>query len=389
MKICAIIAEYNPLHLGHVKQIRYVKEVLGAENVVIIMSGNFTQRGEPAILNKYKRAKQAVLAGADLVIELPTVFATANAEVFAKGAISVLNSLGAVDGICFGVESGTKEDYISLATALSNESKEFKKVLKEKLDTGVSLAKAKFLTLKELGEEYDESLIGSPNNILAIEYTKAIISLGSNIEIYPLLRTGNHNEVKYKKGLTSAKSIRNMVKIGKKKKVKSSVPKFVYKDLNSYPFEFNKLAVLKLLTTSTDELKDVLDCTEGLENRIKALSKDNLSLDDLVEKITTKRYNETRVRRIITANLLGIKKDIVLKALDGETYAKVLAVTGDKKDLISHLSKTSKIPLITRKSEVSSLKKYAKACFDVDVLANDIYNLMQGEKENEFYTLFV
>lgn len=389
MKICGIIAEYNPLHLGHVKQIRYVKEVLGAENVVVIMSGNFTQRGEPAILNKYKRAKQAVLAGADLVIELPTVFATANAEIFAKGAISILSALGALDGICFGVESGTKEDYISLATAMNNESKEFKKALKEKLDTGVSLAKAKFLTLKELGEEFDESLIASPNNILALEYVKAIISYGANIEIFPLLRTGNHNEIKYKKGLTSAKSIRNMVKIGKTKKVKSSVPNFVYKDLKSYPFEFNKLAVLKLLTTTTEELKEVLDCTEGLENRIKALSKDNLSLDALVEKITTKRYNETRVRRIITANLLGIKKDVVLKALDGETYAKVLAVTGDKKDLISLISKTSKIPLITRKSEVSGLKKHAMACFMIDAIANDIYNLMQGEKENEFYTLFV
>ncbi len=389
MKICGIIAEYNPLHLGHVKQIRYVKEVLGAENVVVIMSGNFTQRGEPAILNKYKRAKQAVLAGADLVIELPTVFATANAEIFAKGAISILSALGALDGICFGVESGTKEDYISLATAMNNESKEFKKALKEKLDTGVSLAKAKFLALKELGEEFDESLIATPNNILALEYVKAIISYGANIEIFPLLRTGNHNEIKYKKGLTSAKSIRNMVKIGKTKKVKSSVPNFVYKDLKSYPFEFNKLAVLKLLTTTTEELKEVLDCTEGLENRIKALSKDNLSLDALVEKITTKRYSEARIRRIITSNLLGIKKDVVVKALSTETYAKVLAANAEKKDLISHLSKNSSVPLITRKSEVSGLKKHAMACFMIDAIANDIYNLMQGEKENEFYTLFV
>ena len=389
MKICGIIAEYNPLHLGHVKQITYAKEKLGAENIVVIMSGNFTQRGEPAILNKYKRAREAILAGADLVIELPTVFATANAEIFAKGAVSILNALGSIDGICFGVESGTKEEYISLALALNNETKEFKKILKEKLDTGVSLAKAKFLTLKELGEDYDETLIGSPNNILGIEYTKAIIALNSKMEIYPLLREGDHNEEKYKKGITSAKSIRNMVKEGKTKKIKSSVPEFVYKDLGDFPFSFDKFSMLKLLTTSPEELKDVLDCTEGLENRIKALSKDNLSLDTLVEKVTTKRYSEARVRRIITANMLGIKKDLILKSLDSDLYAKVLAVSSDKKDLISYLSKNSSIPLVTRKSEYLGLKKSAKNCFDKDVLANDIYNLICSEKENEFLTLFV
>ncbi len=389
MKICAIIAEYNPLHLGHVKQIRHAKENLGAENIVVIMSGNFTQRGEPAILNKYKRAKEAILAGADLVIELPTVFATANAEIFAKGAINILNSLGSIDGICFGVESGTKEDYLSLAVAMNNESKEFKKILKEKLDTGVSLAKAKFLALKELGEEYDESLIGSPNNILGLEYTKAIASLSSSIDIYPLLREGDHNDGKYKKGITSAKSIRNMIKENKVKKVKSSVPSFVYKDLGAYPFIFENFCMLKLLTTSVDDLKEVLDCTEGLENRIKALSKDNNSLDTLVEKVTTKRYSEARVRRIITSNMLGIEKDLVIKALDSSLYAKVLAVSSDKKDLVSYISKKSSIPLITRKSDATNLKKNAKMAFDVDVLANDVYNLIANEKENEFLTLFV
>ena len=130
MKVCAVIAEYNPLHLGHLKQIEYVKNVLKAEKIIVIMSGNFTQRGEPAILDKFTRSKLALLAGADLVIELPTVFACNNAEVFAKGAINILNGLNVVDGICFGVESGSAEDYMLLASLLSNESKEFKKELK-------------------------------------------------------------------------------------------------------------------------------------------------------------------------------------------------------------------------------------------------------------------
>ena len=118
MKICAIIAEYNPFHNGHLKQIEYVKNTLNAEKIIVIMSGDFTQRGEPAIMNKYTRAKHAVIAGADAVIELPTVFATANAEIFAKGAINVINGISVCDGLCFGVESGEKEEYLELAKAL-------------------------------------------------------------------------------------------------------------------------------------------------------------------------------------------------------------------------------------------------------------------------------
>ena len=232
MKNCAIIAEYNPLHLGHIKQISYVKEVLGAQNVIVIMSGNFTQRGEPSVMNKYKRAKHAILAGADMVIELPTVFATANAEIFAKGAIKILTALKNIDGICFGVESGEKEDYIALAHAMNNESKDYKKLLKQKLETGVSLAKAKYLALKELNGDYNEELINSPNNVLGLEYTKAIIEYNSKIEIFPMKREGYHNDKTYKKGITSATSIRNMIKIDKTKKVKSSVPKFVYRGLD-------------------------------------------------------------------------------------------------------------------------------------------------------------
>ena len=150
MKICALIAEYNPFHNGHLKHIEYIKNQLDADRIIVLMSGNFTQRGEPALLNKYTRARHAILAGADLVIELPTVFATANAETFATGSINILNALGVVDGICFGVESGVKEEYTTLASAMLNESKDFKKILKTKLEQGVSLAKAKFETVKDV-----------------------------------------------------------------------------------------------------------------------------------------------------------------------------------------------------------------------------------------------
>ena len=384
MKICACIAEYNPFHLGHLKHIDYMKSVLKAEKIIVVMSGNFTQRGEPAVLNKFTRAKQAIIAGADLVIELPTVFATANAETFARGAVNLIHALGCVDGLCFGVESGDKDGYLKLAYAMNDESKEFKKALKERLDSGISLAKAKFEAIKSLNNaDYDAKLISSPNNILGLEYTKAIIKNKSNIEIYPMLREGDHNDITLKKGITSATSIREILKTGKITKIKKSVPPFVYKDLTEYPFGFDKLTMASAITTPAESLAKIADCTEGLENRIKAFSKDNQTVEQLVDKVSTKRYTSTRVRRILTANLLGINKKLVDACLDGTTYAKILAVNSESKDLISLISKTSSFPVLTRKSDLSELKKTALLAFEKDALANDLYNLATADKQNE------
>lgn len=391
MKICAVIAEYNPFHLGHLKQLNYIKNTLGAEKIVVVMSGNFTQRGEPAVLNKFIRAKEAVLSGADLVIELPTVFATGNAEIFAKGAIKIINDLGIVDCLCFGVESGTKEDYIALAKEMNDESKEFKQALKECLEEGVSLAKAKFNALEKLGKHYDKSLIASPNNVLGLEYTKALLSLKSDIEICPMLREGDHNDKKLRRGITSATSIREQLKVGKVSKIKSNVPKYVYRDLtvNPFPHVLNDVALASVHTSSAKELAYVLDCTEGLENRIKALSKDNFSLDKLVEKVTTKRYTSSRIRRIITANLLRIRQKQVFDCLESPTYAKILAVKRESKALISSITEKGKISVLTRKSDVENLKKHPRACFEIDTLANDLYSLACGERLNENQMLVI
>ena len=384
MKICASVAEYNPFHLGHLKHIDYMKNELGAERVVIVMSGNFTQRGEPTVLNKFTRAKQAIIAGADLVIELPAVFATANAETFATGAINLLDDLGGIGGLCFGVESGKKEEFFSLANAMLDETKEFKRILKSHLEEGVSLAKAKFLTVKELkGEDFTEELISLPNNILGLEYSKAILKRNSNIQTYPMLRDGDHNSLVLKKGITSATSIRNKIREGKIKKLKKNLPPYVYEDLKPYPFVFDKITAAALITASKEKLANIADCTEGLENRIKALIKDNKNIDTLIEKISTKRYTATRIRRIFIANLLGITKSFTEECLKSHLYAKVLAVNAEHKDIISTLSKTSKIPILTRKSDVAALKKTAMSSFELDVLANDIYNLALGENSNE------
>lgn len=389
MKICGIIAEYNPFHLGHLKHIDYVKNVLGAEKVIVLLSGNFAQRGEPAVLDKFTRAKHAIIAGADLVIELPTVFATANAEIFAKGAVKILNALGCVDSICFGVESGDEKDYIALAKAMNDESKEFKKILKEKLESGISLAKAKFETVKALGGNFSEKLIGSPNNILGLEYTKAILSLKSDIKIFPFIRSGDHNDKTLKKGITSATSIREVVKTGNKKKLKSSLPRFVFSDLSSYPFDYEKLCLSALITAETRDMARILDCTEGLENRIKALLKDNLSLTQLVDKVSTKRYTKTRIQRIILSNLLGIKSEFVFDCLDSSLYAKILSVNNESKDLLTLISSNSSYPVLTRKSDELLLKKTALKCFEKDLLATELYSLITGQKINHHQMLII
>ena len=391
MKICGIIAEYNPFHLGHLKQIDYVKNVLGAEKIIVILSGNFTQRGEPAVLDKFKRAQHAIIAGADLVIELPTIFATANAEIFAKGAVKILNSLNVVDSICFGVESGLEDDYIALASAMNNESKEFKKILKEKLETGVSLAKAKFQAVKELGGKFDEKLISSPNNILGLEYTKALLSLKSDIKIYPMQRCGDidHNDKVLKKGITSATSIREVIKTGKIKKIKKNLPKYVFGDIKSYPFAFEKLCLSSLITASPSDMAKILDCTEGLENRIKALVKDNLNLGQLVDKVSTKRYTKTRIQRILLSNLLGVESDFIFDCLESPLYAKILALNSESKELLTLISKNSSYPIISRKSDESLLKKKALKCFEKDLLSTELYSLITDNKINHHQMIII
>ena len=173
------------------------------------------------------------------------------------------------------------------------------------------------------------------------------------------------------------------------KKLKKNLPAYVYKDLKDYPYAFDKIIMSALLTASAENMREIPDCTEGLENRIKALSKDNRTVDDLVERATTKRYTSTRIRRILTANLLGITKNFTEDCLDSPLYAKVLAADADSKDLLSEICQKSSIPVLTRKSDAAELKKTAAKCFELDTLANDLYNLATGENNNENYILFI
>ena len=390
MKNCACIAEYNPLHTGHLRLIDHIRRDCGAETLTVVMSGDFCERGEGAVLDKYARAKHAVYAGADLVIELPAVFATANAELFATGAVKIIKSMGVTDSLCFGVESGDAATYRNAARAMLSETKEFRQALKRELETGVSLAKAKFNAVKKLDlPDLDESIVSSPNNILALEYAKAALKWQADLELYPFLRENIHNDEKLQKYITSAQSIRAQLREGKKKKIKKYLPKYVYEDLPDLPPDFRPAVMAALVTSTAEELEKISDCTEGLENRIKALLKDNLLYDDLLEKVSTKRYTMARVRRIFLANFLRITEDFVQKCMKSDLYIKVLAMKESAMPLVSEIKQRAKVPVLMRKSDYRALEKTALECFEKDVTACDLFSIVSGVKQNEYFTLIV
>ncbi len=385
MKICSSICEYNPFHLGHKKHLNYINEVLKPDYTVVIMSGNFTERGEPAILDKYTRASHAIKGGADIVIELPAIFSTANAEIFAKGGLKLINALPKPTQICFGVETDNPSELIETAKFLANENEDYKYYLKKHLDSGVSFAKAKYLALVDSNQKgVNPEFLSSPNNILGVEYVKAILQKNYDVQIKPILRQSDYNSCKLDKNLPSALAIRTAISEGKTKKTKNYLPHYVYEDLPKKLPNLDREILYSLLIKSKEDLIKISDLTEGLENKIKALIKDNYTLPSLIEKLKTKRYTQTRLNRIMISSLLNVEKDFIFKCLNESLYFKVLAINGNKKNVLSDLSKESKYPLITRKSDFNQLSGVAKECFLKDVEANDIYNLATNTKTNEY-----
>lgn len=393
MKICAIVSEYNPFHNGHKYLIEQAKEKSGADCVLCIMSGNYTQRGDIAVMDKYTRSKHAILSGADCVIELPTVFATASAELFSRGAIKILSEIPDIATLAFGCENDDAKLLQNTARLMVNEPKSFKKSIKEKLKSGLSFIKARNETLSEING-VDTSVLSTPNNILALEYSKAIAYYSADIKLLPIKRIGaEHNDKNLKQAYSSASSIREHFSLQDNRTVKtlkSVMPDYVFNDLkNIQSNNFKELALYSMMSHSANELKEILDCTEGLENRFKALLKDNHSYDELINKMTNKRYTSSRLRRIILASFLNINKKFIYECLDEDLYIKILAINKNKSEEILSSLSTSRLPVITRKKDAENLKKIALACFEKDVFANDLYNFTAKVKTNQYFTLFV
>ena len=372
MKICAIICEYNPFHNGHLHQLREAKRLSGADAVICLMSGNFVQRGEAAIIHKYARARHAVLAGADVVIELPTVFATSNAELFAKGGIHILRSIPNVETLCFGAENADKLAFISAARYLNDEPKEVSDKIKEYTANGNSYAKARanawagFIPL---------DLLSSPNNILGLEYTKALLSSPSNISILPIPRVGKgYKDGELQENFSSASAIRTAIENGTD--FSNNIPAYVYQDCpKKLENSLDSLEKIAVLNTSTQDLRLVCDCTEGLENAFQKAASSN---ESFVEALTSSRYTSARIRRIGLQNLLKIRESLIRDCLQSPLYLRVLAANKNAKEVLLTLSKAN-IPVLTRGTDAQSLSGIAKECFEKDVYAEKIHSILYGD----------
>ncbi len=390
MEFCAVICEYNPFHNGHRRQLAEMREKSGKEGVLCLMSGNFTQRGEAAVFDKYTRARHAVDNGADVVLELPAAFACAPAELFAEGAVHILGRIPAVTALAFGCESGDRESFLKTASALLTEDKAFKAALKENMKDGTSYIRARNAALLATTDA-DESLLTSPNNLLGAEYCRAILAGKYPIEPIPLLRVGGgYADTALYRDFSSAAALRAVLGDGSgraQRALKRNLPASVFSAAKNYrPIPYAEAALCALVTASAEQIAETPDCSEGLENRLKALSKGNPTLEGILEKATNKRYTRSRLKRILLQNFLGIRLKDVREYLKAPLAASVLAVKKERADdILASLGGTA----IVRKSDYALLKKEALACFETDVRANDLYAALSGAYTGDYLTQFI
>lgn len=321
MKTTAIICEFNPLHTGHKRLIDYAKTF--SDKVICIMSGNFTQRGLPACCDKYARAKHALKAGADLVVELPTVFATAPAENFAYGGVKIASELGA-DNLLFGSECGDIEAICDCARKLLD--KDANRRIAEEIKKGVSYPKAVANAVKS-------DLLDKPNNVLAIEYVKALLQ--SNCSIVPLTLTREDNYNGEPNEYASSAALRTNVDLRQK-----FTYEYVLSDVDdNVERRFGEVACSVVALKTREELREIEGVSEGIENRIYASDK-SLGYDKMLEQIKTKRYTRLRLQRIILNAVLNLTQKEATRSRNSPIPLNALAV---KSDYCSILSKTNGI----------------------------------------------
>ncbi len=319
MKITAIIAEYNPFHNGHLKQLRKAKRETGSDALVVVMSGSFTQHGDLCVVDKFTRAKWAIEAGADLVLELPTVYSLSTAKHFAEGALKTLSMLGEYT-LSFGTEQDELDDLSMAAEFMASESKDVSNLLKGYLSEGYSVAKSRTLALDKIRPDI-ANMLQSPNNILAVEYMKAGAKYNGKVDFHSIERKPDDN----KKYLSSTK-IRNLM--GDNLDVSAFVPPFVNLDDVISPAKYNMISTYAMKAMSADELKDIANISEGMENRIYQSSFNNY---EEFLGLTSKRYTRSTIKRIAASATVGLTKELVKLANEEKPYCTVLAFRPSKK----------------------------------------------------------
>lgn len=399
MKILALITEYNPFHNGHLYHLNKSKEITKATHTLAIMSGNFLQRGEPAIVDKWQRAKMAVKSGVDLVIELPTLYACSTAEFFAYGAISLLDNLRIIDCISFGSEIGSLDLLLKVADLLISCPSQFSTILKDYVNLGFTfpLARSKAIIkyLKEVEDCNDDKLVlltsvlNNPNNILGIEYLKAIKKLNSSIVPYTISRKSSSYTSKdiSTSPIASASAIREHIFNNKSlSNISHVLPSSAFNILLSNidkgfapvsTRDFEKSIFTILRRGSLDDMRSVFDVVEGLENRIYQCAVKVNTLSDLYNCIKSKRYTLTRIQRILIHSLLNINKNDIFacNSKGGPQYARVLAFNTKGREILKTLKATSSIPIISNLKYYSPQNKAAHSMLDLDVRSTNIYSL--------------
>lgn len=392
MRVVGLIAEYNPFHNGHKYHIEKAKELANADYAVIVMSGNFVQRGAPAIMPKHLRAEAALKSGADLVIELPVCYATGTAEQFAYGAVSLLDKLGCVDAICFGSECGDIHALKDLARLLCDEPDEYRASLQEYLRSGLSFPTARQNAIKQIcGNDNLAALLEQPNNILGIEYLKALYRLNSRIEPLTIQRAVSHyHDTELKEQFSSASALRQTIANEQFADLYGQIPSDCMSILedgyeNRYPVFVNDFSLLlkyRLLNESKESLMEYADVSEELANRICNRLNDYVFFEQFCELLKTKEITYTRISRALIHILLGIKKS----DYDEIGYARVLGFRKDSSDLLSILKKCSAIPLVSKLTTCDELSKNVKNMLEIDVFATNLYESIVTEN---FKTPFI
>ncbi len=391
-----LITEYNPFHYGHLYHLNKSKKITESKDTIVVMSGNFVQRGETAIFDKYTRTQMAISSGVDMVIELPTLYSTSSAEFFARESINILQQSGVVDSVSFGSECGNINELQKISSFFVNEklglNKEYKKILKMYLKEGITYPSARN---KAFAHFFDNNeILLSPNNILAIEYLKAIEELSSSIKAFTINRIKSDYNSKDIEGIiTSATSIRNELSKSNYKDIKNSMPTDNFDLIKNINYsDYNKLSSIfhyMIKTKSTDELSNILDVTEGLENRIINTTNENFLLSDIIKNTKTKRFTLTKIQRAILHIILNITKDYFnyYNTLGGVQYIRVLGFNKNKSYLLKELSKKSSLPVITNLKNAKSLLNTNSYNLLLDEIKyTDIYNLTNNiyKKNYEF-----
>lgn len=379
MQNLGIIAEYNPFHNGHKFHIDKTKSQLNIDSSICIISGNFTQRGEPCLYNKWEKTKMALSNGIDLVIEMPTYYAVNSAQNFATYGINLLNSLGIIDYISFGTECEDLNILKQIVDIVLNEPLEYKEELKKQLSIGNLFAKSNELAiLKVLNDKNYEKILSTPNNILAIEYLKALKKSNSKIMPFNIQRTNDYLSLDINSNICSATAIRNaleknthtnlenVVPLSTHETIKKSTPKFLK--------DFESQIIYMIRKMNLNDLNDILEVTEGLDVRLKKFSFETNDIYELIHKVKTKRFTQTKIQRILIHILLGMTKtEFENIQKNNYIYIRVLGMTNKGKDLLKNISKTCNIPVI------SSVKKYINTyglnpLLEKDILSSNIYS---------------